>query len=112
MAEMRWYGDQAARAAKAAAQAGLRKAAEYIRSESQQQAPIDEGTLRGSATVQDVDADTVSVGYYTPYAAKQHEELGYRHPKGGKAKYLEDPLREGADMVKQIIGAEVRRSMG
>lgn len=111
MAEMRWYGDQVARAAKAAAQAGLRKAGEFVRGESQQRAPVDEGTLRASATVKDVDADTVSVGYYTPYAVKQHEELGFRHPKGGQAKYLESVLTEEQSTIKAIIAAEVRRSM-
>lgn len=34
-------------------------------------------------------------GYVTfdqEYAADQHETLGYRHPRGGQAKYLEGPL--------------------
>lgn len=30
-----------------------------------------------------------------PYAQDQHETLFYRHPKGGRAKYLEGPLFEG-----------------
>jgi hypothetical protein len=30
-----------------------------------------------------------------PYAQDQHETLFYRHPRGGKAKYLESPLFEG-----------------
>ena len=29
-----------------------------------------------------------------PYAQDQHETLYYRHPRGGKAKYLETPLFE------------------
>lgn len=30
-----------------------------------------------------------------PYAQDQHETLFYRHPRGGRAKYLEGPLFEG-----------------
>lgn len=107
---LNWHGDAVQAQVKAATQRGLQRAAEYVRGESQQQAPVDEGTLRGSATIKAVDDDAVSVGYYTPYAAKQHEELGYRHPKGGKAKYLEEPLIDGKDTVKAIIAAEVRRA--
>lgn len=29
-----------------------------------------------------------------PYAQDQHETLYYRHPRGGRAKYLESPLME------------------
>lgn len=41
---------------------------------------VGEGTLRGS-----VDVDQV-------YAQYQHEGLDLRHPRGGQAKYLEQPL--------------------
>ena len=111
MTDMVWRGNQVADAAREAGRVGVRLAAEYIRSEAQQQAPIDTGMLRASATVKDVDSDKVSVGFYTPYAVRQHEELGYRHPKGGKAKYLEDPLRDGAQTVQGIVAAQVRRAM-
>lgn len=30
-----------------------------------------------------------------PYAQDQHETLHYKHPRGGRAKYLEGPLMEG-----------------
>jgi hypothetical protein len=30
-----------------------------------------------------------------PYAQDQHETMFYRHPRGGKAKYLEEPLFSG-----------------
>ena len=33
---------------------------------------------------------SITITYETPYAAIQHENLSYNHPRGGKAKYLED----------------------
>lgn len=36
---------------------------------------------------------TGEVSYNKPYAARQHEELGYRHKEGRQAKYLETPLK-------------------
>jgi len=48
------------------------------------------------------------VGFNTPYALVQHERLDYRHPMGGKAKYLEDNLKEQSskysDNLKQRVG--------
>lgn len=34
------------------------------------------------------------VGYSLPYALRQHEDMSYNHPKGGQAKYLEQPFEE------------------
>lgn len=36
------------------------------------------------------------VGYSLPYALRQHEELTFKHPKGGEAKFLERPFRENS----------------
>jgi hypothetical protein len=65
--------------------------------EAQRQAPVREGILRASAAVEVRRTGpyevTAAVSFNTVYAARQHENLHYRHPKGGKAKYLEDPLK-------------------
>lgn len=45
-------------------------------------------TGRGQRLVGTVVCDQV-------YAHRQHEELSYRHPRGGGAKYLERPLMDG-----------------
>jgi len=82
-------------------------------------APIDEGTMIGSASarVNQVEvargsnggtpastggrlsakpgqAITGEVSYNTRYAARQHEDLTFRHLPGKQAKYLEQPLKE------------------
>ena len=50
-----------------------------------------------------------AVTFNRPYAVRQHEELGYRHPKGGKAKYLEDPMNSEATTMLKIISATIAR---
>lgn len=104
-----WRLTQVSAAAHEAAQRGLGMAAEHVLTASQAQVPVLEGTLRASG-VASQDGDTAAVSYNTPYAVRQHEELGYRHPRGGKAKYLEDPLTEEAKTVSAIISTEVKRA--
>jgi hypothetical protein len=109
--QLTWRGDQVAASVHAAATRGLLKGAEHLRGVAQQLAPIDEGTLRNSAAITVQSAARVAVSFNTPYAVKQHEEVGYRHPKGGQAKYLEEPLHTEADTIRAIAAAELRRSM-
>lgn len=37
-----------------------------------------------------------------PYAQRQHEELTWTHPRGGRAKYLEQPLMEQHAELMQV----------
>lgn len=100
------------RIARAAAVRGLAKGVEHVLTESRKQVPIEEGTLERSG-VASVDEQTLrgAVSYDTPYAVRQHEELGWRHDQGRKAKYLEDPLHEEGSVVLQLIRAEMRRAL-
>lgn len=53
-----------------------------------------------------------------PYAQDQHETLYYRHPRGGRAKYLEAPLMEShrgwiQDFASDLLyGADAARGWG
>lgn len=73
--------------------------------ESKQLAPLDTGELRASGYTEFADLPegyVGEVGFGTPYAAVQHEELEYEH-EHGQAKYLEQPLKKNADKyAKQI----------
>lgn len=97
-------------------------------------APVDKGDLRGSGylaygevliargqkTGQPVKVgdpqpntrDVAEIGFGTPYAVRQHEELEWRHPKGGKAKYLEDVVKNNTSRWVKMIRdkAQVRES--
>lgn len=65
---------------------------QHLKGESQKECPVDTHDLQRSAQVEMVDKNTVEVSYNKAYALEQHERLDFNHPKGGKAKYLEDPL--------------------
>jgi hypothetical protein len=101
-------------------------------------APVDTGDLRGSGFVE-IDGKevahgvprkgnkegkvaitgnapnktdmTATIGFATPYAVRQHEELEYRHPQGGQAKYLEQPFKENADKYIKHLAASVRKAV-
>ena len=50
----------------------------------------------------------VVIGYNTPYALKQHEDLTLNHPKpGAKAKYLEDPANEITPYIAQDVADQL-----
>ena len=52
--------------------------------------------LDAVARVVDVAEDGLSgtISYDTPYAVVQHENRHFRHQRGRKAKYLEDPIND------------------
>lgn len=49
-----------------------------------------------------------TVSYNTKYAAVQHEQINYNHPRGGQAKYLESVLIENKDRILNIIADKMR----
>ena len=89
-------------------------ALDHLASVSKQQVPLDQGPLKNSCAV-DVndDGSQGTVSYDTPYAVVQHENTWYRHPRGRKAKYLEDPAfdssvqKEMAQLAQQGFSAEM-----
>lgn len=114
MAGFTWRGQQVAAAVEAASVRGVNRAAERLKALAVEQTPWQDGDLRGSAQVTPAVTGDVRaiVSFDTPYAVRQHEELGYRHPRGGNPKYLERPLREQAGELRGIIAAEIRRAHG
>lgn len=78
-------------------------------------APVDTGDMRGSAKT-DVEANSNqvkgTVSFNTPYALEQHETLWYNHPRGGQAKYLEQPARENEERYKNNIKDATRDGVG
>lgn len=94
--------------------AGVTAVCEDLVGAAQQLAPVDEGTLRGSGDVDIAVTDDAVIGtvsFNTIYAARQHEELDWRHPKGGQAKYLEGPLLDRLPRYEAIIAASARKAM-
>ena len=111
-ARFQWTGAPLVGAVRQAAARGLLLGAEHVLQVSRTQVPIDEATLERSGTASvDSSSLTAAISYDTPYAVRQHEEMTYRHAAGRKAKYLEDPMREEADQVGEIIATQIRRAL-
>ncbi len=138
MANNKWRIKEAVNIAEEAGLKALRTGAEAILTEAIDETPIDTGTLRRSGTVtvgalpdgaqvyeaaesgSDMkDAFTgpegkekaVYISFNTPYARRQHEELGYNHPLGGKAKYLEDPFNRNNKKVLKYADKQIRKAL-
>lgn len=108
---MTWRGPEVQARTRSATRAALGKGAAYLLARAIPRTPVQDGILRGSGAT-DVDDTRASVYFDTPYAARQHEEIGWRHPKGGQAKYLETTVMEERGNAQQIVAAEVRRAIG
>ena len=134
----RWRTKEAVRIAEQAGIKALRTGAEAILTEAIDETPVDTGTLRRSGTVtvgelpdgervfeaaeagnEMKDAfpgksgkeKAVYLSFNTPYARRQHEELDYNHPRGGKAKYLEDPFNRNKKKVLQYAEKQVKKAL-
>lgn len=88
-------------------------AAEQLLKWSKPLVPVDTGKLKASGEV--VKRDTGYAVQYSStnkqgydYAYIQHENLEYHH-EVGQAKYLEQPLREHAQELMDIVAREARR---
>ena len=53
----------------------------------------------------------VYISFNTPYARRQHEELGYNHPLGGGPKYLENPFNRNKKKVLQYAEKHVKKAL-
>jgi hypothetical protein len=96
--------------------AGLNINAAIVNGQAVRDAPVDTGDLRGSGHVEEAKEfgpdgkATARIVFNKPYAAVQHEDQTFKHPRGGKAKYLEAPLK--AHNWTAGIGGVVRARMG
>lgn len=72
------------------------------------QVPHDLGILQTSASNQDKDDKSVTIGFNTEYAARLHEHPEYNFQKGRKAKYLEDPIKHNLRHLGQFFSDKVR----
>ena len=108
----KWRGEEAERLIRETAFQAIRDGAEAILTEAIDETPIDTGTLRRSGTVTEAPQEnTVYVSFNTPYARRQHEDLTLNHPRGGKAKYLEDPFKRNAEKVEQLVAQRVKAAL-
>ncbi len=108
--ELNWYGDEVEEDTIEAAKQALLQSAMHLQGESIQEAPVETGDLRGNCAIDDSKLDSdkeVYVGYSLRYAKRQHESLDFSHPRGGKAKFLEDPYNRNIDNYNNNIANAV-----
>lgn len=91
---------------------GTRKAIEFIYNKSQPMVPVDTGRLKASGKIIE-EGNNISIIYHAEnpnskynYAPIQHEHMRFKH-RVGSAKYLEKPIRENYDHLKEIIIKEI-----
>jgi len=64
--------------------------------------PHDTGMLQNSGGIE-VMSDYAIVGYNKVYAARLHEHPEYKFKKGRKGKYLEDPIKNNIDVLREFF---------
>lgn len=109
-----FHGDDLKRSTPRGIANGLNTAAERLRGHSVERAPIDDGDLRRSATVEQASEQNpeATLVFDKPYAAKQHQDETLHHTPGahgepaGEARYVaknyEDPER--AAEYRALVG--------
>ena len=63
------------------------------------------GKIRATVTFSAKNPDT---GY--DYALIQHEDMSFKHPNGGEAKYLERPMNENRNRYKKMIADKIKEA--
>lgn len=136
--KIKWRGDLALKIAEEAARDALFVSGESLLTDAIDKTPIETGTLRRSGTVTvGGKADSTSVyksaksgtdqsgahpapisdeltayvSFNTPYAKAQHEATGFNHPKGGGAKYLENPFKSKKSKMQKYINLAVIKAL-
>lgn len=112
--DLEWFGDEIIKGVNDETKDALLKIAADLTQLTADEAPLDEGDLRGNAGVDESNLDSqgfLLVGYSLPYALKQHESLDFNHPQGGKAKFLEDPYNANSRKYVGFVGAAVKKEL-
>lgn len=109
---VQWFGQEAKTRTRAGAVDGLRTAAMFALTEANRTVPLDQGPLQRSG---DTDVDPAAleaiVYYNTPYARRQHEEITWKHPKQGRAKWLELTMQEQHERIQRIIATRIQEAL-
>lgn len=111
-----WHGDAALDKINNVTKKALRTTGQDLRSKSVNRAPIDTGKLRKSCVVDEAEIGNLSIKVgYSPdvdhYAMVQHERLDFNHPRGGEAKFLENPLNENRERYTEYIGKKIKEAI-
>ncbi|MDF3280484.1 hypothetical protein [Gordonia sp. N1V] len=104
-------GDRDPQITETDAERALLAGAEVLLDESNRNVPLETGTLERSGNTAASGYDA-AVGYNTPYAVRQHEEVGYTHKGKGEAKFLENAMHNHRDAILGAISDTLRQALG
>lgn len=94
----------------AAAHLGVTRGAAKLLDDSDQIVPIEDGDLVESGDTEVV-GNRGEVFYDSDHAIKQHEDLEYKHPRGGQAKFLENALTNNAAAIVETMCEPIRDAL-
>lgn len=92
---------------------GLFRAGLFLQRESQKIVPVETSILKNSAHTRMVGTGmdvAAIISYGTDYAMYVHENLEARHKPGKQAKFLEQPLRDHQERLREIIAQAIRET--
>ena len=101
---------------KKAAAEGMQDALDHILTEANKTVPHETGALLRSGDT-DLDASAFKGTVYygtgpaTAYAVRQHEETGWKHNAGRRAKWLEATFKEEYPRIKHYIATKLKAVM-
>ena len=105
--------DRAERAVRHGGREGAGQALLILLRHSLSEVPRDTGALAASGRIETYDSPGGRVVFDAPYAIIQHERTDFVHPKGGRAKFLENPAADSGvhrEMLAEMAGA-LRKSL-
>jgi hypothetical protein len=107
-------GDEAARIAQGAFQSALRDVAENVLEKAADNVGVGDPAVDPNPAIALAESghieqfgDGFVVIFDTEYAARQHEDIHAKHPRGGHAKYLERAVTEVVPTMDRVIASKV-----
>lgn len=91
---------------------GVVLAARHLLNKAREVVPVDKWILHNTSRVREEGRALRKVAWVEfnqKYAARQHEDLTYKHKPGRTAKYLERPARQERATMREIIRREARK---
>ena len=86
--------------------------AETVKGKAVNRAPLEDGTLRNSATVTELEREA-EISFNTPYALVMHESQNYTPSHAGTGpNYLRGPLLEAEDQYHADIASALKAIWG
>ena len=77
----------------------------FLRQSIKREADVKISKIKGQTQLK------ISVTAATDYAAIQHDNTSFIHPKGGRAKYLTGPAEERKDIYQRAIALAMRKGL-